>query len=144
MMTVTLNVKQYVDDEGVTHIDIDQVGAAGVRGTTERRILHGEWNQHEDHVFGAVKGRSKWTKLSALSDSDEDDKFLKSKWDQQTQEGDVIESYAESLSNGWIARQVWGFQDINGVRKYTRNIVVKKGSETQRVSLHYDYKAPNA
>jgi len=141
MMSVTLNVKQYVDDEGITHIDIDQPGAAGIGGTSEKRILHGEWNEHEDHIFGAVKGHSKWIKLSALSDSNEDEKFLKSKWNQQTQEGDVIESYAESLSNGWIARQIWGFQDVNGVRKYTRNIVVTKGSEARRATLHYDYKA---
>jgi len=138
-MTVTLNIKQYVDDDGVIHIDIEQPGAAGIKGTVEKRILNGEWNEQENPVFGTVKGRTKWTTLSALSDSDEDDKFLKSKWDQQTQEGDVIESYAESLNNGWVARQVWGFQEVNGARKYTRNVVVKKGSETKRVTLHYDY-----
>jgi hypothetical protein len=98
-------------------------------------------NFGQDHIFGAVKGISKWKKLSDYTD-DEDEKFLKSGWDQATGDGDVIDSYAESLNNGWTAHQVWGFQSVNETRKYARNVVVKKGEKVQRATLFYDYKGP--
>lgn len=37
--TITLDVKQYRDDEGVEHIDIEQTATGGVKGTTENRTL---------------------------------------------------------------------------------------------------------
>jgi hypothetical protein len=46
-MTPILVIKQYTDEEGLTHIDIEQPGAAGIKGTTERRIIEGGWNEHE-------------------------------------------------------------------------------------------------
>lgn len=142
-MAVTLVIKEYTDEKGDLHIDIVQPGAVGIKGTTEKRILTGEWQEHEDHIFGSVKGTSKWAKLSSFSDEDEDEKHLKSKWDKATQDDDIIDNYVESHGNGWVARQVWGFQEVNGVRKYARNIVVKKGDKVERVTLIYDYKGPN-
>ena len=142
LMAVTLIIKQYTDNKGLINIDIEQPGAAGIKGTTELRTINGEWREHEDHIFGAVRGKNKWTKISDYKDDDEDDKYLKSGWDKGTQGGDLIEGIVESLKNGWTARQVWGFQEVNGVRKYARNIVVEKGDQKRIVTLFYDYKGP--
>lgn len=143
-MPVTLVIKSYTDDKGVEHIDIEQPGAVGISGTTERRIITGEWQEHEDHIFKRVKGNSKWAKLSEVSDDDKDDeKHLKAKWDKGTQDSEIVDNYVESQGNGWVARQLWGFQEVNGVRKYARNIVVKKGPQVERITLIYDYKGPN-
>jgi hypothetical protein len=143
-MTVTLNVKQYKDDGGVVHIDIEQPGAAGIKGTTELRQLDGSWQEHEDHVFGAVKGRSKWTKVADYKDDDADEAYLKKDWNQETLDGDVVDSYVESIKNGWTAHQVWGFQDVEvegaKQRMYVRNVVVKKGDKTIHAKLVYEFK----
>lgn len=37
--TITLDIKQYRDDDGVEHIDIDQTATGGIKGTTENRTL---------------------------------------------------------------------------------------------------------
>src|ERR1700753_2917454 len=150
-MTVTLIIKQSTEADGTENIVITQPGTAGIKGTEEKRHIptgtEKEWRDHEDHVFGHVKGKhclnnelwnriliksvgyTQWRKLSELSDTDEDEKFLKEGW---LDEADYIDSYVESQGNGWTAHQVWGFAETNGVRKYTRRVVVKKGKDVKR------------
>lgn len=144
-MTVTLVTKQYKDDEGVTHIDIEQPGAAGIKGTTELRQLDSSWREHEDHIFGAVKGTSKYMKVADFKDDDADEAFLKKGWAPESVEDEVIDSYVESIKNGWTARQIWGFEEIEVAgekqRKYVRHVVVKKKEKTIHAKLIYDWKA---
>jgi len=146
MMTVGLNIKEYKDDEGVTHIDVEQPGAAGIKGTTELRTVDGSKRDHEDHVFGHVVGVTKWVKLADFSDTDADQAFLKKDWDAETAAGELVDSYVESTKNGWTAHQVWGFQDVpvegSTQRRYVRNVVVKKGDKTIRAKLIYDFHTP--
>jgi len=145
-MTVTLVTKQYKDDAGVVHIDIEQPGAAGIKGTTELRQLDGTWNEHEDHVFGAVKGTTNWTKVADLKDGDADEAFLKKGWSEETtnDEDGAIDSYVESIKNGWTARQIWGFEEVevHGAkqRMYVRHVCVKKKDQTIHARLVYDFK----
>jgi len=142
-MPVTLNITSYTDDDGKQHIDVVQPGAAGIKGTTEKRILDGEKADHQDHIFGKVEATNKWAKVADITADDKDDEeHLKSKWLQETLDGEAIDNVGTSIGNGWVARQIWGFQDIDGVRKYARNIVVRKGEKIERVTLIYDYKGP--
>jgi len=145
-MTVKLEIEQTTDEDGGETITITQPGAAGLPGTQEKRHIpkddEKEWRDHKDHIFGHVKGFTQWRKLSELSDSDEDEAFLKQGWE----ESDVhIDSYVESQGNGWTARQLWGFADLapkkggEKMRRYTRRVVIKKGNEVKRSQLVYDY-----
>jgi hypothetical protein len=168
-MTVTLNITQSTDEDGSESIVIKQPGFAGLKGTEEKRHIpkgdDKEWRDHQDHIFGHVKGNfdpqlrplicshvdfnttgfSQWRKLSELSDSDEDEKFLKEGW---LDEPDYIESYVESQGNGWTARQIWGFVNVESegktLRKYGRRVVVKKGNNVIRARLFYNYIGPVA
>jgi len=148
LMTVALNIKEYKDDEGVYHIDVEQPGAAGIKGTTELRTIDGAKRDHEDHVFGHVIGSTKWIKVADLNDSDADEAFLKKDWDAETAAGELVNSYVESTKNGWTARQVWGFQNVQvegqAQRRYVRNVVVKKADKTIRAKLIYDFHPPRA
>lgn len=56
-------------------------------------------------------------------------------------EGDVIWSHTESLGNGWVADQVWGFAEVEGLRRHVRRVVSRKGKEVVRVRLVYDWKS---
>jgi hypothetical protein len=146
MMNVTLVTKQYKDDEGVVHIDIVQPGAAGIKGTSEARQIDGTWREHEDHIFGAVKGTTKWINVSSdLKDDDKDEAYLKKGWSQETVDDQAVDSYVESINNGWTARQIWGFEDVevDGAkqRKYVRHVVVKKKDKTIHARLVYDFKS---
>lgn len=149
MATLTLHVKQFVAPPSppadpanppATHIEIEQTGTGGMKGTTEKRCLDYTFREHSDWLFGRVKGQSKW-----LTPDDISDPFLKSGWLEGDEEkggpnGEThIISHVESLESGWTATQIWGFKLIDGVRKYCRNVVIAKGSERVELQLVYDF-----
>ncbi|KAK8924738.1 hypothetical protein MANI_002584 [Metarhizium anisopliae] len=140
--TISLSVNQYEappkppnESTGtVVHIDIDQ-SASGLTNTQENRCLDNTYRDHTDWLFGHVKGRSTWVGLDEIEDA-----YLKNGWEAEA-DGKLIFSHVESLDAGWTATQVWGFQLVNGERRYCRNIVVAKGSERAEFRLVYDYNA---
>ena len=102
---VTLSIKHYKDDTGTERIDIDQTLMGGIPGTSESRLLNWTERSNEDHVFGAVIGKSRRIKVEEL-----DEEFLQKGWTPDTIEHGVVQSYVESdtpkSGKTWIANQV--------------------------------------
>ncbi|SPN96699.1 uncharacterized protein DNG_00219 [Cephalotrichum gorgonifer] len=127
--------------EPVTHVDIEQI-ASGLTSTHEARCLDSVFRDHEDRIFGKVKGQSSFVSLDEI-----DDEFLRTGWlegeAERTAPGgkDHLLSHVESV-NGWTATQIWGFMEIEGERRYARNIVIKKGDKRVNMRLVYDYEGP--
>jgi hypothetical protein len=94
-----LTITEYVDDNSLTHIDLDQVATGNIR-TRELRTLDWVFRDHVDKVFGEVAARARWAKLDDVDDDD----FLKTGWDDM--EGMHVQSWAESKTNGWTTNQV--------------------------------------
>ena len=165
---MTAYLKQYTDDSGITHIDIDTKLTGGINGTTELRTLNWQATQHQDHIFGPLRGKSHFTTIADLrkksgegktagGDDDaaaveasdvidaEDISFLCDGWEKAIMEegAEVVETFSESETNGWTARQIWGFEDVqvgeNVERRYTRHVVIRKGSGVKRLRLVYDW-----
>ncbi|KAK3335397.1 hypothetical protein B0T19DRAFT_470670 [Cercophora scortea] len=149
LATLTLDVKQYSGPPSppaepsapeVTHIEIEQTGTGGMKGTTEKRCLDNAFREHSDWLFGTVRGQTKW-----IATADIADKFLAEGWLEGADEaggpnGEThVLSHVESLDNGWTATQTWGFQLVDGVRKYVRHVVVAKGTQRAELTLVYDY-----
>lgn len=108
MGTVTLAVKHgKKDDDGilVETINIGQTISGGIPGTAENRILNWKERDNEDHLFGAVKGRSRRVKLDDLEND-----WLKNGWLPDTIENGAIQSYVQSNTEksgtDWIVEQV--------------------------------------
>jgi len=138
--TITLHTKQYSDSDNISHIDIDQTATGGIKGTTEIRVLNWKEREHDDHIFGHLKGRSRW-----LANFDEiEDPYLKEGWlDVDSEKGGPngevhIESTVVNEEKGWTAQQVWGFAIVDGTRYYVRRVVVTKGKEVLKVRLVYN------
>ncbi|KAE9367748.1 hypothetical protein N431DRAFT_416569 [Stipitochalara longipes BDJ] len=140
--TVTLHTKQYTDDSSVTHIDIQQTATGGIKGTAELRELDWTERSHEDHIFGNLKGKSRWL---TIDHPEITDGFLKEGWIEGEEENAGpngerhIESAVVNEEKGWSAVQIWGFAIIDGTRYYTRRVVVTKGSEVLKVRLVYNW-----
>ncbi|KHN93857.1 uncharacterized protein MAM_08279 [Metarhizium album ARSEF 1941] len=140
--TVSIGVNQYEappkppneSADIFVHIDIEQ-SASGLANTQENRCLDNTYREHSDRLFGHVRGRSTW-----LAPDEIEDAYLKNGWDAEA-DGKLIFSHVESLDAGWTATQVWGFQQVNGERRYCRNIVVAKNDERAEFRLVYDYTA---
>lgn len=149
-VTLTLDIKQFsappsppaeASAPAVIHIEIEQTGTGGMKGTSEKRCLDNVFRDHKDWLFGHVKGQTRW----ANAEDVEEDAFLKSGWLEGEEEkkgpnGEShVLSYVESYDDGWTATQVWGFKTIEGERRHVRNVVIAKGSERVELQLVYDY-----
>ncbi|CAK4030864.1 hypothetical protein DOTSEDRAFT_71989 [Lecanosticta acicola] len=133
---VQVNLKQYTDHEG-PHLDQEQISTGNIT-QQELRLLNGELGERDIQFWGKVNGKNRYIKISDIEDP-----FLKEGWLEEgegEEKGDVIESWTESLENGWTALQIWGFQMVDGQRKHVRRIVSKKGKEEHKVKLIYDFK----
>ncbi|TBU48214.1 hypothetical protein BD309DRAFT_349362 [Dichomitus squalens] len=136
--TLYLDVKHFTED-GVEHIEIVQT-LSGVKGTTENRILDGEERPHEDHVFGAVLSTSRRVTLDEIEYD-----HLKKDWsDDSFADGKIIYTQAKSDTSKsgktWTAEQVWGFEQVNGEKRYTRHVrFVGPGGEIIEIRLVYQY-----
>lgn len=142
--TVTLHVKQYIDEAGLTHIDIANTATGGIKGTTELRTLDFVQRKHEDSMFGSMEGKSRWISIGS-PEAQEVDSWLLEGWLEEGEEsgpnGETkIHSIVKSTDKGWGTEQVWGFAIVDGKRYYTRRLTTKKGDKTIRIRLVYDKK----
>ncbi|KAI2615613.1 hypothetical protein GGR54DRAFT_612016 [Hypoxylon sp. NC1633] len=163
--TVTLEIKQYrgapkppsESEELATHVDIQQVATAGIKGTAENRCLDHVFREHRDWLFGRVRGRTRFVtaaELAALVAPDSGaarkdgfvaDDFLARDWlegadEEKGPQGEShILSLGESMDADWTALQAWGFQDVLGERRYVRNVVVADGDKFENLKMVYDY-----
>ncbi|KAL5121344.1 hypothetical protein ACEQ8H_000812 [Pleosporales sp. CAS-2024a] len=151
LTTVTQHLRQLsADGEAAsTEIVVEQFGTAGVQGTTERRTMDWRDRRHEDWLFGTLVGRARYSTLEALvreaqakgGEEMEDANYLVDAWSQETEQGEMVESFADNEAAKWTAWQVWGFADINGERRLTRRFVIRKKDKNKvvRVRLTYDW-----
>lgn len=89
-------------------------------------------------LTNSILSSFRYVKLSEITQ----DAWLTEGWDPEcsSEQGQVLLSFTESVGNGWMACQVWGFATVDGVRRHVRRIYSKKGKEEHRVRLVYDYK----
>jgi len=140
LATVTLHTKQYTGEDGVTHIDIEQTATGGIKGTTELRILDWAERAHEDHIFGSLKGKTRWLNMDTIEDPFQKDGWLMGDEEKAGPNGELfIESFVVNEERGWTADQIWGFAIVDGQRYYTRRIVVTKGKEVLKIRLVYNW-----
>lgn len=142
LATVTLHIKQYTDDAGITHVDIDQTATGGIKGTSESRQCDWIPREHEDYLFGKVQGKTRWITASEIGDDYQKEGFLEGEEENGGPEGQRhVQGYVVNEKNKWDADQVWGFEVIDGTRYHTRRIVVKKtdGDKVLKIRLVYNW-----
>lgn len=145
MATVTVIIKEWEED-GYTHIDVENRPNGGLPPTKENRVFNYEAIEIPHALFGRVRSKTRWANAAEL---DEVDRFLAHGFEPEPSEaGEAKPSYVhimtEHLEHDVITHQVWGFAKFNEQRYQTRHILVKKGEETCKVTLVYDYLGPRA
>ncbi|KAF1985670.1 hypothetical protein K402DRAFT_394648 [Aulographum hederae CBS 113979] len=143
MATITFTITETTTDSGATKISTLQTATGGLKGGVEDRVLDGSVKEHKDMMFGQVKESNKWLKISDLSDSDPDDKFLKEGWEKDVLDaGELVCGSQDNDKDGWKQRQVWGFAEVDGKRYHVRKVATRKGKEFQHLKTVYDYTGP--
>ncbi|KAI0436850.1 hypothetical protein F4803DRAFT_566527 [Xylaria telfairii] len=153
--TITIAVTQTTDDSGTVHIDIDQ-SASGLSSTHEGRVFDWTAREHKDWLFGRVEGKSRFVtalELAALvaeggdarAEGWTDSAYLADDWIENPDaegkgpKGETLILNHVKADAGWLATQVWGFQDVGGERRYVRNVVVAKGGKFESFKMIYDF-----
>ncbi|OCH96031.1 hypothetical protein OBBRIDRAFT_358687 [Obba rivulosa] len=139
MASIYLTVKHYTSDDGVEHIDIDQVLSGGVGSNTENRILDYEEREINDPTFGWVLSRSRRVSLDDI-----DNDWLREGWMDDVWEHGTVDTRAQSATEKshttWAVEQTWGFEEIDGEKRYARHLdFLGPGGEKIRARLVYDY-----
>jgi hypothetical protein len=141
--TVTLNIKQYFDDDDATHIDIVQTPTGGIEGSTELRTINGTDLQHFDTTYGHVISNNRWINFA---DVEGIDSFLTEGWEDQIF-GEApgpdgkhhIYNIISSEEKGWNGVMVWGFAVVEGKRHYVRRLFMKNGYTVLKTRFVYDW-----
>ncbi|KAL8841762.1 MAG: hypothetical protein Q9170_000795 [Blastenia crenularia] len=130
--SVTLSISQPHANE----YRIDQTAtAASIPGTTEQYILDGEWRTNHDAFFGKVKGRSLWISLEEAKAKGEG-----SGWDEGCDDGNLVLAEGGSSDGKWEAWRIWGFEEIEGERRFVQRIRVwNQEGEEVRGKMVYDF-----
>lgn len=53
--------------------------------------------------------------------------------------GKKIKLVLESKEKGWKGETVWGFEEVEGGRRYVRRLVFRKGEQVEMARLVYDW-----
>jgi hypothetical protein len=149
LATITQHLRQSPttgeDSAPTTAITIDQMITGGFKGSVENRTLDWHFRGHTDWLFGTVEGRSRYSTLAKILEenkgkgngviTEEDAKFLAEGWLKETEEGEIVEAFADNEGSKWIALQ------IGGERRLTRRFAIRRKDrdEVVRVRMVYDY-----
>ncbi|KAK7457081.1 hypothetical protein VKT23_010382 [Stygiomarasmius scandens] len=119
--TITLKVNHLTDADGLENVNVDQTLTGGIPASSERRPLDWTERQIADPNFGHVVEKMRRIRLDEL-----ENEFLKKGWEQDTQENGVLHLWIKSdtpkSGTTWYGDQVWGIEEINGERRYTRHV----------------------
>lgn len=66
MGTITMSIKQVMDEEGLTHLTIDSKSVSGLLSSTENRFLNNEIRNANYPLFGKITSRIRWAALTDL------------------------------------------------------------------------------
>ncbi|PVF93491.1 hypothetical protein CPB86DRAFT_790051 [Serendipita vermifera] len=148
---ITVNIKHYTAEvaeggDGLEHIDSTQTLTGGIPGTAENRTFSGLPRDHTDHLFGPVKAVSKRVRPSEVTkELSPGSDFLSKGWTEDVLGADkgliftTASSDTEVSGKTWTADQVWGFEIIDGVKRYTRHVHFYTPDETVEARMVYDY-----
>ncbi|KAM5531875.1 hypothetical protein V8D89_014429 [Ganoderma adspersum] len=140
--TLYLDVRHFTED-GIEQVVIDQTITGGIKGTKEHRRFDWVERPHEDHIFGPVLGKSNRLILDEIEQD-----WLKEDWlEESFLDGKIIYTRAtsdtEKSGRTWTAQQAWGFEQVNGEKRYTRHVYFTgPNGEVIQNRLVYDYQGP--
>jgi hypothetical protein len=121
--------------------------AAAVTTIRQKQIIHpGGFNSEDVYlldgiardmvvpIFGAINMAVKYTPVEELDDADLRDRLKVSGITE------VIQEISSNAASGWSSVLTWGFEEVDGARRFTQNNVMKRDGKTLTGRLVYDYK----
>jgi hypothetical protein len=142
-----LTIKTRVESDTM-HIDIVSVTPTG--NIPEHFALNWSEEKYSNKVMGKMVRKARMFNSENFTmegkGSAEDKAFLTGKnlKDGKTNshflDNELLQIFAVSQDGHGTVEMVWGFEEIEGGRHYTRRVVARNGDKIERVRMVYDYK----
>ncbi|KAI0412787.1 hypothetical protein F5X98DRAFT_391474 [Xylaria grammica] len=150
--TITGQLSQKNDDNGVAVIEVAQTATGGIKGEIEVYRLDGSETTQGSGMFGVQRIRTRWLDLGGTENANRAgrltniegnpiDPWLLEGWLREgtTSSPGHINAFVVNEKAGWTAEQIWGFSEIEGSRRRVTRFLVSKGSRTARILAVYDW-----
>ncbi|KAL8664428.1 MAG: hypothetical protein Q9168_007910 [Polycauliona sp. 1 TL-2023] len=95
------------------HLQQSATGAS-IPAVTEDWILDWTWRDGHDPLFGDMKGRARWIGI-------DDAQVEGSEFDREADDGMIMQAEWKR-DDEWGGTHYWGFEDVQGERRYVRRI----------------------
>ena len=144
--TVTSAITQTEDSEGCTLLSIAHTATGGIKGETDNLRVDGAEYSHNSVIFGTQKVRTSWLDLKkgdiapGVATGEHLDPYLIQDWLEEEKGSSPGQILLQVMAdtNGWTAKQVWGFALVDGKRHHVKRCVVKKGEKCARIRVVYE------
>ncbi|KAI6008310.1 hypothetical protein F5J12DRAFT_892291 [Pisolithus orientalis] len=131
MLNIILSMKHRTDDDGVEHVDMEQKVAGGITAASDHFILDWQERTVTDSSFGSLTVKTRRVSPELI-----ENEFLKAGWSEDTVVDGVIHNIVsndpKNSGDGytWESEQVWGFQVVDGERRYVRLVSLTSSGKT--------------
>ncbi|KAJ5717596.1 hypothetical protein N7488_003242 [Penicillium malachiteum] len=121
------------DGGSVTVLHVRQTVTPGSFNSDSSCPMNGQFHDMSVPIFGDIK-----MKLRYVSTDDVQNDLIRQSFEDACASKMVIDEGAENPKMGWSAHVLWGFENINGKRYFTRNVRTWKKDEIVVVRMVYD------
>ncbi|KAG6353645.1 hypothetical protein INS49_005353 [Diaporthe citri] len=141
-----IEMKQQVSDEpdtkSATIINVKQTVRPGGFDTANRYILDGQTRHDTVPIFGAMSMKASYVSRAEVSEEATLGREIE---DPVGGDGRVaIEERSGGVNTGWQTVATWGFEEVNGERRFCKYCITTKGDQKAEARLVYDYRALSA
>ena len=124
--SVHLKIEQPSPNE--IHLQQTATGAS-IPAVTEDWILDWQWRDGKDPLFGDMIGRARWIKKEEAPEGDWED----------CDEGLLMQAEGKKPDDEWGGTHYWGFEQVNGERRYTRRIYMINNKTNEKINVRMVY-----
>ncbi|KAJ6028357.1 hypothetical protein N7540_003933 [Penicillium herquei] len=121
------------DGGSVTTLHVRQTVTPGSFNSDSSCPVNGLYQDMTVPIFGDIK-----MKLQYVGTDDVKNDLMRQSFEDACASKMVIDEGAENPKMGWSAHVLWGFENINGKRYFTRNVRTWKKDEIVVVRMVYD------
>lgn len=139
-------IQQNPDTSSTTVIEIKQTVRPGGFDTANKYVLDGETRTDTVPMFGAMSMRAQYVGRAEASDilnasSSNMGKDLETPLGGDGEGRVGISEISQGVNTGWKTVAVWGFQRLDGERRFCKYCITTKGDQKAEARLVYDYRA---
>ena len=118
----------------ITTINVTQIVSPGSFNSQNTYVLDSVARESTVPIFGKIAVAAKYAPVASIEDPE-----IRAKFEMSEEPQTSIVEMVRSVGNGWVTTSIWGFEEVEGERHYTRHSVTRKGDQELKLRIVYDF-----